>query len=139
MISEMLDLASAPAPVRRLVIWLDENGFETTQEQADGPFNQHSVWVGDSLRVEVTQDRGVWSMAVGSPTMSDTYHPDEFEAWIDGFPLAGDLSDLDHQVEFITARWAEVDTSVRASSDAESELRTIGQDYVRRRFGEPGD
>lgn len=134
-----LDLTAAPDSVRRLVMWLDANGLETAHEEMGGPFNQYAVWVGDSLRVEVTQDRGVWSVAVGTPTMSETFHPDEFEAWIDGFLLAGDLSDLDHQVKFITMRWAEVEAALRASPDAESELRAIGQDFVRRRFGEPGD
>ena len=135
----MLELAEAPDSILRLVRWLGEHGLATAHEQANGRFNQHAVWVGDSLRVELTQDRGVWSVSIGSPTMSETFHPDEFEAWIDGFPLAGDLSGLDHQVEFITERWAEVETALQSSADAESELRAIGQDYVRRRFGEPGD
>ena len=134
----MIELADAPDPVRRLVRWLNERGLEIATEQTGGRFNQHAVWVGGSIRVELTQDRGVWSVAVGSPTMSATYHPDEFEAWIDGFPLAGDLSDLDHQVEFITERWAEVEAALQLSGDAEGALRAIGQDYVRRRFGEPG-
>lgn len=135
----MLDLASAPDSIGRLVRWLDANGLATTREQTEGRFNQYVVWVGDSLRVEVTRDRGVWSIAVGLPSMSETFHSDEFEAWLDGFPLAGELSDIDHQVEFITTRWNEVEIAVLANPDAENEIKAIGQAYVRRRFGEPGD
>jgi hypothetical protein len=135
----MLDLSIAPDPVCRLVGWLGENGLKVRSEQADGSLNQHAVWENDSLRVEVTADRGDWSVAIGTPNMSETFHPDEFEAWIDGFPLAGDLSDLDHQVEFITSRWSQVRAAVVGAPRAEDEVRAIGQDYVRRRFGESRD
>ena len=130
------DLSEAPEPICRLIDWLVGNGLQVTYERADGAFNQFARWENDCLRLEMTADRGEWSVAIGTPDMSETFHPDQFEAWIGDFPLVGDLSALYHQVDFITARWPQIGAAVRKAPRAEEEIREIGRDYVRRRFGE---
>lgn len=132
----MLDLALAPPAVRRLVEWLLAEGFLLKHEQRAGVSNQFVKFGRRALVVDVTADRGDWSVGIGLDTMSDTYHPDEWEAWLDRFELAGELSDLEHQVEFVTTRWVDAAMSAQRLSDAEQQIRAIGIDYVRRRFGE---
>lgn len=132
----MLDLTSAPPAVGRLVEWLTAQRFDLDREQLGGINNQFARFRRTPLVVEVTADRGDWSVGIGLDTMNATFHPDEWEAWHDHFELAGDLSDLDHQVEFITRRWAGVAGSATRRSGAEAQIRAIGVDFVRRRFGE---
>jgi hypothetical protein len=135
----VLDLAAAPPSVQRLGEWLNAEGFVVSREQHSGVNNRYAELRDESRRVELTTDRGDWSLAIGIVGMSDTYHPDEWEAWLDGFELAGDLSSLDHQVEFIIERWGEAIAAARMLDDAEAQIRAIGVDYVRRRFGARGE
>lgn len=132
----MLDLISAPTSVHRLVEWLLNEGFRLEREQLGGTNNQFARFCRSPLVVEVTADRGDWSIGIGLGSMSATYHPDEWEAWHGRFDLAGDLSDLDHQIDFVTTRWLEVAADAGHSSDTEAQIRAIGVDFVRRRFGE---
>jgi hypothetical protein len=132
----MLDLISAPSSVHRLVKWLLNEGFRLEREQLGGTNNQFARFCRSPHVVEVTADRGDWSISIGLESMSATYHPDEWEAWHGHFDLAGDLSDLDHQIDFVTKRWFEVAANAGHGSDAEAQIRAIGVDFVRRRFGE---
>ena len=132
----MLDLISAPTSVHRLVEWLLNEGFHLEREQLGGTNSQFARFSRRPLVVEVTADRGDWSIGIGLEFMSALYHADEWEAWHGHFELAGDLSDLDHQVDFVTTRWPEVAASAGRSADAEAQIRAIGVDFVRRRFGE---
>lgn len=132
----MLDLISAPPSVHRLVEWLRNERFRLEHEQLGGTNNQFARFCRSPLVVEITADRGDWSIGIGLESMSATYHPDEWEAWHGHFDLAGDLSDLDHQIDFVTARWPAVAANARHSSDAEAQIRAIGVDFVRRRLGE---
>ena len=68
--------------------------------------------------------------------MANTFHPDEWEAWLERRPLRRQLSDLDHQVGFITQRW--LYAAYVAATDvaaAEVALESIGLDWVEWRFG----
>lgn len=132
----MLDLISAPTSVHRLVEWLLNEDFRLEREQLGGTNNQFVRFCRSPLVVEITVDRGDWSIGIGLESMSATYHPDEWEAWDGLFDLTGDLSDLDHQTDFVTTRWSEVASNARHTPDAEAHIRAIGVDYVRRRFGE---
>jgi hypothetical protein len=64
-----------------------------------------------------------------------TFHPEQWEAWLDGYPLAGELCGIGHQVEFITQRWDTAIERARAHPEAEGEVAAIGDDWVQRRFG----
>ena len=132
----MLELTSAPPTVGRLVEWLTAQRFDLEREQLSGINNQFARFRRTPLVVEITADRGDWSVGLGLDTMDATYHPDEWEAWHNHVELAGDLSDIDHQVEFITTQWAGVAGRAMRRSDAEPQIRAIGVDFVRRRFGE---
>lgn len=132
----MLDLISAPTSVHRLVEWLLRERFRLEREQLGGVNNQFARFRRSPHVVEITADRGDWSIGIGLESMSATYHSDEWEAWHGHFDLAGDLSDLDHQIDFVTTLWPEVAANAQHSSDAEAQIRAIGVDFVRRRFGE---
>jgi hypothetical protein len=132
----MLDLTSASPSVHRLVEWLLNEVFRLEREQIGGTNNQFARFRRSPLVVDVTADRGDWSIGIGLESMSATYHPDEWEAWQDNFDLADDLSDLDHQIDFVTTRWPDIAANAGHSADAEAQIRAIGVDFVRRRFGE---
>jgi hypothetical protein len=58
------------------------------------------------------------------------------EAWLERLPLRRHLSDVNHQVDFITRHWLRA--AERAAGDvegAEVALGAIGLDWVQRRFG----
>ena len=95
-----------------------------------------SRWVSPTLRVEIRSERGEWYLGLGLLVMNSTYHPDEWEAWFDRLPLNRHLSDLDHQVDFITQRWMyAADLAVADVATTEAALVAIGIDWVERRFG----
>lgn len=131
----MLDLSLAPPSIVRLVAWLHSEGYSIVSEQRAERNNQFAEYRCGSRVIGLTADRGEWSITGGTSSMTDCFHPDEWEAFLDGFELAGDLSDLDHQVDFVTGRWRDAIRIANQQPGAESELRLIGRDYVRRRFG----
>jgi len=137
----MLDLSLAPPPIHRLVAWLHSEGCSIVSEQAAGRNDQFAEFRCASRIIGPTADRGEWSITVATAAMTDRFHPDEWEAFLDGFELAGELSDLDHQVDFIVGRWQTAIRKANQEPSAESDLRLIGQGYVHRRLGlkPPGD
>ena len=125
----------APPPIRRLCDWLEGCGFAVVAEQSAGPSNQFTQFNRDGDMITVVCDRGAWSLSARAAGMSAEFHPDEWEAWRDGFDLAGELSSLDHQVDFLIDRWSAVVESASRVPGAEDAIREIGRDYVNRRFG----
>lgn len=130
-----INLSTAPPAVVQLVNWLIEDGFVLVHRQSSGVANQFAQYRGGGRSVSVTADRGDWSLTAGLSEMGTEFHPDEWEAWLDRFDLAGELSPLDHQVSFLTGRWASAIALAQANPMAESEIRKIGSDYMFRRFG----
>lgn len=129
----MLDLSLAPNAIADLVNWLSDRDFRVTDEQESGRNNQYAIFVAGDRTVKVTASRGEWSLGIG--LSGRTFHPEQWEAWLDGYPLAGDLASIEHQVEFITGRWDIAVERVREHPGAEEEVAAIGDDWVERRFG----
>ena len=130
-----MDLTHAPTAIHKLVEWLETNGFSIVRSQQDGPYHQYALFSSGDMRVEVRATRGDWDIGIGLASMSRIYHPDEWEAWFGRFALAGDGSDLDHQVDYIENQWLGAVSRARIDESAEDEIRAIDQDYVWRRFG----
>jgi hypothetical protein len=126
---------SPPEPILCLLEWLDHGDFEIVEQQSSGSANQYARFKHGGCTVSVSRDRGEWSLSAGMDRMEEEFHPDEWEAWLDGFDLAGELSTLDHQVTFLIERWPEALEKAEADPGAEAEIRDIGRDYVSRRFG----
>ena len=129
----VLDLRSAPSAIDRLVKWLTDSGFTVTEERASDRNNQFAVFTGGDRTVKVTASRGEWSLGIGISGI--TFHPEQWEAWLEGYPLAGDLATIEQQVEFITQRWDTAVQQLRENHGAEEEIAAIGDDWVERRFG----
>ena len=138
----MIDISNAQSSLRFLQEWLAANDFRKTCSQpALVTSDDYEEWVSETLRVEIKSDRGDWYLGLGLVEMNYTFHPDEWEAWLDRLPLRRHLSDLDHQVDFITRRWMHAaDLAVADVATTEAALVAIGLDWLERRFGwRPGE
>jgi hypothetical protein len=138
----MIDISNTQFAVRFLQEWLTANEFRQVLSQHGlVTSDDYAEWVNPTLRIEITFDRGECYLSLGLREMANTYHPDEWEAWLERLPLRRHLSDLEHQVDFITRRW--MAAAHRAADDvakAEAALEAIGLDWVQKRFGwRPGD
>lgn len=136
----MLDHTHAPAVVVPFVEWLERAGFELTKYMRhDWLFgNQFAVFERDGIRFEFVVDRGDWTVSMAAPGFSDTYLADSWEAYLDDYPLAGDLSAIDRDIDFFTRR---LDEALRAAADdptCETKMKADGTDWVRRRLGITG-
>jgi hypothetical protein len=129
----VLDLSLAPGAIARLVEWLLGNGYEVTEQRSSDPNNQYTIFAAGDLLVKVSATRGEWSLGIGM--WGQTFHPQQWEAWPDGYPLAGDLNSIDRQVEFISQRWGTAVDQARDLPEAKTEVTAIGDDWVKRRFG----
>lgn len=129
----MLDLSRAPARVRQLLAWLVDQDFQVTGEEIGDSFNQNVIFTADDRTVRVNATRGDWALGIGLG--GETFHPEQWEAWLDDYPLAGDLADLDHQVGFIVHRWQTAIEQACERPGAIDEIRAIGDDWVFRKFG----
>lgn len=125
-----------PLLIHNLLQWVHNEGFVITKKQRDGVNDQFAEYSDGRRLVDLTVDRGDWSIGIGLVGMQDTYHPDEWEASTGRFDLAGQPSDLERQVGFITSEWAEAISMTRKDQAAEAQIRAIGVDFMRRRFGE---
>jgi len=128
----MMELDEMPNSVRELVTWLQEQGFALSEEQRKDGNNQRLVFERDGWRIEVVADRADWSVAVASPG-GRFVHPDIWEAYLDGFPLAGDLSPLQHQIEFVRQDLERIRAA--AGPDVDRELKRMDEEYSRRLLG----
>ena len=133
----MIDISNTQSSLRFLQEWLAINGFrKTCSHQALVTSDDHVEWVTRTHRVEIRSEHGEWYLGIGLLEMNNTFHPDEWEAWFAHLPLNRHLSDLDHQVDFITQRWFRA--AALAAGDVattEAALMTIGLDWVEKRFG----
>ena len=132
----MIESSNARSSLCGLREWLFSHELLCVRVQSNLGHEQYIELTSDELRVEITLDRGEWSIGLGLLGMDHTYHPDEWEAWFDHVPLPWHLSDLDHQVAFIRNRWLAAAALARSDVPAaESELEAIGLDWVESRFG----
>jgi hypothetical protein len=107
-------------------------GFQEVERRYDDAHNRLVVLEHEECRVRLVAHRGEWSIAV-SLSGREWIHPDVWESYLDDFPLAGDLSDLDHQVQFLKRRLDELRR--HGSAEVEAELLRTGEEYMRRRLG----
>lgn len=128
----MVHLSNAPDTIKILSDWLYRRGFAVLEQRADGVHHQLLVLARDQWKVRLLNDRGDWSIAVAFGD-GEWIHPDVWEACLENFPLAGELSGLDHQVEFLQQRLPDMKSV--AGPEVERELRHIGEEYMRRSLG----
>jgi hypothetical protein len=133
----LIDLSNARLARRVLEEWLTANDFrQNRSQQKSVTSDDYTEWLSTDLRVEIKVDGTQIFLGVGLRAMANTFHPDEWEAWLEGTPLRRHLSDVGHQVDFITRQW--LGAAARASADvatAERALEAIGLDWLERRFG----
>lgn len=129
----MLDLSHAPAPILRLVVWLQGRGFQQIDERQSDPANLYVLFANDSRQVKITASRGDWSLGIG--IAGRTFHPEQWEAWLKGQRLPEVLGNLDQQVDFITTSWDFALEVARLRPQTEDEIERIGDDWVERRLG----
>lgn len=127
-----MDLSELPSTIKTLFNWLEKTGFTILEERREDSHNQLVVLDREGARVRLLADRSEWSIAL-SFSLGEWTHPDVWEAYLDQFPLAGDLSNLDHQVQFLQERMHEMIAA--ANTTVEKELRRIDEEYMRRRLG----
>ena len=137
----MLDLQRAPESIAPFLDWLERSGFrlvEYTQKEPGDFYNQYAVYDRDGVRVVFQVDRGDWGVVVAAPGFDEPRGADVWEAYLDDFEPAGDLSSLEQQIDFLTRRMNE---AVRAATDdptCEAKLKAISLDWGRRRLGITG-
>lgn len=129
----MMDVSEAPSAIRDLLTWLLGRGFQVSEARVCDPVNQDVVFVSGDRTVRIHATSGDWVLGIG--LYGETFHPEQWEAWLDGAPLAGDLDDLYHQVAFIAYRWQAAIERFREHPDAGREIRAIGDEWAWRRFG----
>ena len=133
-----LELNDAPPAVFDLLAWLDSFGLRQTEEHVLDRFNQSALFEDERTRVRIVVDRGDWAMGMGVTAHSSTFHPDVWEAYLDGSEEADDTP-LEHQVEFVVTRWGDAVEATAADDDAETKLQAIDRDSIRRLLGrDPG-
>ncbi|MEO5837420.1 MAG: hypothetical protein ABIQ73_05775 [Acidimicrobiales bacterium] len=109
---------------------------QTHSQQRQVTSDDYAEWISPTLRVEIKVDRRQMFLGIGLRTMATTYHPDEWEAWLDGGALRRHLSGLDHQIAFVTQRWLRAAALAAADISAtENAIEAIGLDWIERRFG----
>ncbi|MEO8696144.1 MAG: hypothetical protein ABI658_21685 [Acidimicrobiales bacterium] len=138
----MIDISNARLTLRVLEGWLTANDFrQNFSQRKQVTSDDYTEWVTTALCIEIKVDGGQIFLGIGLRAMANTFHPDEWEAWSEGVPLPLQLSDLGHQVDFITRYWLRA--AERAGADvtaAERALEAIGLDWLERRFGwRPGE
>lgn len=134
----MVDHRDAPPAMLKLLGWLEATGLQQSEEQVRDRFNQMAIFDDEHTRVRVVVDRGDWSVGVGITAFDSTFHPDVWEAYLNGLDRANDSS-LEHQVDFLVTRWADARRAAMADADAEGTLRAIDREFVRRLLGwDPG-
>jgi hypothetical protein len=116
--------------------WLSANAFREVDDAAATARYEATRTLSDTRRVDISFDGGAWSLSLGVSGMANTYHPDEWEAWLDRQPLKWRLSEVEHQVDFIVHRWMHaVELALADVAVAEAEMKAIGLEWVERRFG----
>jgi hypothetical protein len=128
-----LDVTAAPAAITKLLSWLVGQGFTLAEERFSDRGNQYGTYMKQDRVVTITATRGEWSLGLGM--WGQIFHPEQWEAWLDGYPLAGELSGLDQQVAFITHRWEVAIERDQERPEAQAEVAEIGDDWVQRQFG----
>ena len=121
-----------PEDIRGFLRWLEGSGFTVMEERGEGSVNRRVVLRNEDLGVEIVADRGIWSIALAS-SPDRWIHPDVWESYLEGFPLAGDPSSLEHQIDFVQRNMPRI--AATASPEVEEELGRIGEEYMRRRLG----
>lgn len=92
--------------------------------------------VSNTLRVRLTRDRGQILMSFQPlSSTNDWFSPGLLRGMLTGERATGELSALDHQVEFLTDRWAMALQKARTDPGAGAAMREIRRDYVNHRFG----
>jgi hypothetical protein len=134
----MLDLTEAPPEILRLMDWLETEGFAPRAEFVRDHFDQLAKFWAGERPVELMTDRGEWEIRLGSSEMVSSFPPDMWEAWLRRSDLAGDPETLEHQVDFVMGDWSRALALARDTRDAEAQIRALGDDWVRRTFGEFG-
>jgi len=127
---------------RVLEEWLTANDFRQNRSQQEPvTSDDYTEWVSTHLRVEIKVENGQMFLGIGLRAMAHTFHPDEWEAWLEGTRLRRHLSDVGHQVDFITRRSQRAAACATADVAAvERALEAIGLDWLEQRFGwRPGD
>jgi hypothetical protein len=131
----MMDLTYAPESARRVIDWLEDNEFEPSGRQSNGPYFQVAVATLGILRVEINVDRGDWAFALGVYRMGDVYSPSAWQAWAEGKTAMKTRLDPDEEASFIIERWPTI--AHRATSDphAEHAINLIGVRWVHDQIG----
>jgi hypothetical protein len=129
-----MNVTGMPKPIRELVGWLERDGFHMVEERSDDSYNQLRVLARGPCRIRILVDRGDWSIEI-APSSGEWMHPDVWEAYLDEFPLAGDLSNLEHQARFLEQRLPEIIQVAEQNPDAEAELLAMDEEYMRRWLG----
>jgi hypothetical protein len=126
-----------PEGIQDFLEWLTSVGFVIEEDLYDpAAFGNRELELsrGD-CRIQLLSDRGEWTIGIrASRDALDWSHPDAWVAFLGDFPLAGDLSELDHQTHFIKTRLDEIE-ALAAKPGTIDKVVEIGHDYVEWRFG----
>lgn len=134
----MLDLEDAPAPIGPFLEWMDRAGFRLTKETSRDCYNQYAVYERDGIRFIFQVDRGDWTFAMAAPGFSEPRGADVWEAYLDNYEPAGELSSLEYQIDFITRRMDEALRAAAKDPTCEAKLKAISTDWGRRYLGLSG-
>lgn len=130
----------APPEIEDLFRFLIRAGFAKRSERRGGMGGVRMVLEGlvpeaegsRSASVEISCDRGSWSLRLRMAGMSEFFHPMVWRARIDGTQI-NDM-DVAAQAGFIKARLQDVAAAVRDDPAIEAALARIGSQYMRRRY-----
>ena len=136
-----LDMPGAPAALNALCTFLESTGFRAIDVQSGGMGWRRLTFrrgggedeTQPAAEVQLTADRGHWTVGVRFGSMNRFILPEAWEAYLDHAAMAD--PDADAQARFIQTRLAEAAAAVARDPDLEPELVRIGAEYMSRRYG----
>jgi hypothetical protein len=136
-----LDFPDTPSVVDDLYAVLKSEGFDLVEEQRGGMGGLRVVLRGPvrsadaslDAEVEITADRGNWTVALKFSGMSRFIDPRAWAAHLDGSEI-GEPS-VSEQARFVATRLVDAADALRADPSLEAALVRIGEEHMRRRLG----
>ena len=131
---------NAPPEIEDLFRYLTRAGFATRSNRRGGMGGVRLILEGlvpgaeasQTAWVEISGDRGSWSLRLRMAGMSEFIHPMVWQARLDGTQIHE--MDLAAQVDFVKARLQDVAAAVRGDPAIESGLVRIGSEYMHKRY-----
>lgn len=134
-------MADTPSVIDDLYDSLLAEGFEVVEDRRGGMAALHVVLIGPvpgaasypSAAVQISADRGHWTLALRFNGMSQFIDPRVWAAYLDDGAI--DEPDVGQQAGFVATRLVEAAEAVKYDPALEPKLVRMGEEHMRRQLG----